>query len=57
MGTHRGVTALIIIVGPQASGKSTLAAALSRKLRDQGEDVALVELDQIAAMALPTLSS
>lgn len=57
MGTHRGVTALIIIAGPQASGKSTLAAALSRKLRDQGEDVALVELDQIAAMALPTLSS
>lgn len=57
MGTHRGVTALVIIAGPQASGKSTLAAALSAKLRDQGEDVALIELDQIAAMALPTLPS
>lgn len=47
--------ALVVIAGPQASGKSTLAAALSAELRRQGERVALVELDQIAAMALPTL--
>ncbi|ROQ41539.1 hypothetical protein EDF46_0919 [Frondihabitans sp. PhB188] len=47
--------ALIVIAGPQASGKSTLAAALSHELRQAGERVALVELDQIAAMALPTL--
>lgn len=44
-----------MVVGPQASGKSALASALSAELRRQGEPVALVELDQIAAMALPTL--
>ena len=49
--------ALIVIAGPQASGKSTLAAALSAELRELGEAVALIELDQIAAMALPTLPS
>jgi thymidylate kinase len=47
--------ALVVIAGPQASGKSTLAAALGEELRQIGERVALVELDQIAAMALPTL--
>lgn len=47
--------ALVVIVGPQASGKSTVAMALSQELRSQGELVALVALDQIAAMALPTL--
>lgn len=49
--------ALVVIAGPQASGKSTLAAALAAELRRRGESVALVELDQIAAMALPTLPS
>jgi energy-coupling factor transporter ATP-binding protein EcfA2 len=49
--------ALVIVVGPQASGKSTLATALSAELRQRGEGVALVQLDQIAAMALPTLPS
>jgi thymidylate kinase len=49
--------ALVIVAGPQASGKSTLASALSAELRRRGERVALVELDQIAAMALPTLPS
>jgi thymidylate kinase len=48
---------LVVVAGPQASGKSTLAAALTAELRRQGERVALVELDQIAAMALPTLPS
>lgn len=47
--------ALVVIAGPQASGKSTLATALGAELRRCGELVALVELDQIAAMALPTL--
>jgi adenylate kinase family enzyme len=48
---------LVLVIGPQASGKTTVAAALSQELRRQGELVALVELDQIAAMALPTLPS
>lgn len=49
--------ALVLLVGPQASGKSTVARALSEELRREGERVALVELDQIAEMALPTLPS
>ena len=49
--------ALVVIVGPQASGKSAVAAALSGELRRRGELAALVELDRIAAMALPTLPS
>ena len=48
---------LVVVAGPQASGKSTLAAALGAQLREDGETVALIELDQIAAMALPTLPS
>jgi shikimate kinase len=47
--------AFVLLVGPQASGKSTVARALSKELRRRGERVALVELDQIAEMALPTL--
>jgi len=49
--------AFVLLVGPQASGKSTVARALGQELRRQGELVALVELDQIAEMALPTLPS
>lgn len=49
--------AFVVIVGPQASGKSTVARALSEELRREGERVALVELDQIAEMARPTLPS
>lgn len=45
----------MVIAGPQASGKSAIATALSEYLRQNGELVAVVELDQIAAMALPTL--
>jgi len=55
MGSSSSPLALVVIAGPQASGKSAVATALSEKLREQGELVALVELDQIAAMALPTL--
>lgn len=49
--------ALVVIAGPQASGKSTIAAALCDDLRRHGERVALVALDRIAEMALPTLPS
>lgn len=46
---------LVAVAGPQASGKSALASALGAELRRRGERVAVVELDAIAAMALPTL--
>lgn len=46
---------LILIAGPIAGGKSTVARALAQRLRHSGDQVALVELDQIAEMALPTL--
>ncbi|MCJ1712869.1 MULTISPECIES: hypothetical protein [unclassified Curtobacterium] len=46
----------VVIAGPQASGKSALSSALSDALRAQGEQVAAVELDLIASMALPTLA-
>lgn len=55
MGPSSLPLAFVVIAGPQASGKSTVARALSEELRDEGERVALVELDQIAGMALPTL--
>jgi len=46
---------LIVIVGPIAAGKSTLATELGRRLRARGESVAVVGLDSVADMALPTL--
>lgn len=49
------MSVLVVVVGPQASGKSTLAAALGERLREGGDVVAVVELDALAAMALPTL--
>lgn len=55
MNSDAAPQALVVIAGPQASGKSTLAAALGAELRRCGELVVVVELDQIAAMALPTL--
>lgn len=57
MDTTGSPLAFVIVVGPQASGKSTLAAALRAELLERGERVALTELDRIAAMALPTLPS
>ena len=57
METEKTPLVLVIVVGPQASGKSTFAAALSAESRRRGERVALVELDDIAAMALPSLPS
>jgi adenylylsulfate kinase-like enzyme len=47
--------ALVVIVGPIAAGKSTLAAAVAQRLRARGEAVAVVGLDSVAEMALPTL--
>ncbi len=47
--------ALIVIVGPIAAGKSTLAAQVGQRLRERGESVAVVGLDSVAQMALPTL--
>lgn len=51
------MSVLVVVVGPQASGKSTLSSALGQRLREGGEVVAVVELDALAAMALPTLPS
>ena len=36
---------LIVIVGPIAAGKSTLAAEVGQRLRERGEAVAVVGLD------------
>lgn len=44
-------------MGPQAAGKSTVARALVEALRERDERAALIELDAIAGMALPTLPS
>jgi adenylylsulfate kinase-like enzyme len=46
---------LVVIVGPFAAGKSTLAAEVGRRLRERGEAVAVVGLDRVAEMALPSL--
>lgn len=48
---------LVMISGPIASGKSTLAGDLVRLLRLEGFSVALADLDTVAEMALPTLPS
>lgn len=45
----------MLITGPIAAGKSTLASAVVDRLREQGRTVALVDLDTVAEMALPTL--
>ena len=46
---------LVMITGPIASGKSTLAGAVSHLLRQEGVSVACTDLDSIAEMGLPTL--
>ncbi len=48
----RAQPVLIVIVGPIAAGKSTLAAEVGRRLRQRGESVAVVGLDSVAEMAL-----
>ena len=47
---------LVLIIGPIASGKSTLADTLASMLRNTGEAVVVVGLDTVAEMALPTLA-
>ncbi|WP_457963708.1 hypothetical protein M1E17_20105 [Arthrobacter sp. D1-29] len=47
---------LVLIIGPIASGKSTLADTLAGILRRSGEAVVVVGLDTVAEMALPTLA-
>lgn len=46
---------LILIAGPIAAGKSTIAREVSARARAAGLSVALVDLDTIAEMALPSL--
>ncbi|MEU4387986.1 AAA family ATPase [Promicromonospora sp. NPDC023805] len=53
----RAIPRLVMISGPIASGKSTLAGELARLLRLEGFSVALTDLDTVAEMALPTLPS
>lgn len=53
--TVRAQPALVVIVGPIAAGKSTLAVELGRRLRARGESVAVVGLDSVAQMVLPTM--
>ncbi len=48
----RAQPVLVVIVGPIAAGKSTLAAEVGRRLRERGESVAVVGLDSVAEMAL-----
>ncbi|MFD7307724.1 AAA family ATPase [Promicromonospora sp. NPDC059942] len=52
---RRARSRLVMISGPIASGKSTLAVELVRLLRLEGFSVALTDLDTVAEMALPTL--
>jgi hypothetical protein len=46
---------LLLVIGPIASGKSTLARTLADRLREDGNATALVGLDEVADMARPTL--
>jgi hypothetical protein len=46
---------LVVVVGPIAAGKSTLAAEVAQRLRGRGESVVVAGLDEVAEMALPTL--
>ncbi|APX33731.1 hypothetical protein BH708_14560 [Brachybacterium sp. P6-10-X1] len=48
-------TPLVVIAGPLAAGKSAVSRRLADSLRAEGHQLALVELDQIADMARPTL--
>ena len=40
---------LVVIVGPIASGKSTIAAALGQRLRAEGRPTAVLDLDDLVA--------
>lgn len=47
--------ALVVVVGPIAAGKSTLAGEVADVLRERGESAVVVGLDTVAEMALPSL--
>ncbi|HEX7350998.1 hypothetical protein [Brachybacterium sp.] len=55
MSTGPDLTPLVLVAGPIAAGKSAVSRALAADLRSEGTRLALVELDQIADMARPTL--
>jgi len=57
MGSSTSPVPVVLIAGPQASDKSTVARALVETVRERDERAAFVELDEIAGMALPTLPS
>lgn len=44
---NHGVPRLILIVGPIASGKSTVARGLATRLREAGHNVAVLDLDDV----------
>ena len=46
---------LVVIAGPIAAGKTALSAEVGRRLRERGESAAVVGLDSVAEMALPSL--
>ncbi|MDN5688485.1 MAG: hypothetical protein L0G94_17665 [Brachybacterium sp.] len=48
-------TPFVVVAGPLAAGKSAVSRRLADGLRADGHQLALVELDQIADMARPTL--
>jgi adenylylsulfate kinase-like enzyme len=45
-----GPSKLLVISGPIAAGKSTVASALATAFRDSGHTVAVVDLDRIYMM-------
>jgi shikimate kinase len=47
MSESGGVPYLVVIVGPIASGKSTVADALGRRFREAGRAVAVLDLDDV----------
>jgi adenylylsulfate kinase-like enzyme len=46
----RSVPKLVILTGPIAAGKNTVANALARRLTDRGGTVVVVDIDDVAAM-------
>lgn len=45
---HSGTTRHLVLVGPTASGKSSLAMAIARSRQGRGDDVELVSMDSMA---------
>jgi adenylylsulfate kinase-like enzyme len=47
VGRLNAVPTLVVIVGPIASGKSTVADALGERFRASGRQVAVLDLDEL----------